>query len=67
MMHQLSGQVGKDSKEIRWRFDMKEKESMNRMGTMPVNRLMLSMGIPMILSMMIQALYNIVDLSLIHI
>lgn len=40
---------------------MKEKESMNRMGTMPVNRLMLSMGIPMILSMMIQALYNIVD------
>lgn len=31
------------------------------MGTMPVNKLMLSMGIPMILSMMLQAVYNIVD------
>lgn len=40
---------------------MNEKETMNRMGTMPVNKLMLSMGIPMILSMMLQALYNIVD------
>lgn len=28
---------------------------------MPVNKLMLTMGIPMILSMMLQALYNIVD------
>lgn len=33
----------------------------NKMGIMPVNRLMLSMGIPMILSMMLQAAYNIVD------
>ena len=33
----------------------------DRMGTQPVPRLMLSMGIPMILSMMLQALYNIVD------
>lgn len=40
---------------------MKEKESMNRMGAAPVNKLMLSMGIPMILSMMLQAVYNIVD------
>lgn len=40
---------------------MKEKESMNRMGVAPVNKLMLSMGIPMILSMMMQAVYNIVD------
>ena len=40
---------------------MNEKESMNRMGTMPVNKLMLSMGIPIILSMMLQAVYNIVD------
>lgn len=40
---------------------MKEKESMNKLGTVPVNKLMLSMGIPMILSMMMQALYNIVD------
>ena len=33
----------------------------NKMETMPVNRLMLSMGIPMIISMMLQAVYNIVD------
>lgn len=33
----------------------------NKMAVMPVNKLMLSMGIPMILSMMLQAVYNIVD------
>lgn len=31
------------------------------MAVVPVNRLMLSLGIPMILSMMLQAVYNIVD------
>lgn len=40
---------------------MKKDKTMNRMETMPVKRLMVSMGIPMILSMMLQALYNIVD------
>ena len=40
---------------------MKEKEEVNRMGREPIKKLMLSMGIPMILSMMMQALYNIVD------
>lgn len=42
---------------------MKEEkeEKMNKMGTAPVGKLMLTMGIPMILSMMLQALYNIVD------
>ncbi len=33
----------------------------NKMGNMPVNRLLLSMAIPMIISMMVQALYNIID------
>lgn len=33
----------------------------NKMAVMPVNKLMLNMGIPMIISMMLQALYNIVD------
>lgn len=33
----------------------------NKMSFMPVGRLMLTMGIPMILSMMLQAVYNIVD------
>lgn len=40
---------------------MKEEITMNKLGTMKVNKLMLSMGIPMILSMMLQAVYNIVD------
>ncbi|MCM1386980.1 MAG: MATE family efflux transporter [Bacillus sp. (in: Bacteria)] len=38
---------------------MNEKE--NKMSYMPVNKLMITMGIPMILSMMLQAVYNIVD------
>lgn len=33
----------------------------NKMAEMPVRKLMISMGIPMILSMMLQAVYNIVD------
>ncbi|MFT4106181.1 MAG: MATE family efflux transporter [Lacrimispora sp.] len=33
----------------------------NKMGTMPVNRLLLTMSLPMVLSMLIQALYNVVD------
>ena len=36
----------------------------NKMKEMPVNKLMVQMGIPMILSMALQAVYN---LSLIHI
>ncbi|MGN0623958.1 MAG: MATE family efflux transporter, partial [Oscillospiraceae bacterium] len=38
-----------------------EEKTMNRMGTQPVNKLLLSMGIPMIISMALQAVYNIVD------
>ena len=33
----------------------------NKMGVMPVNRLLLNMSLPMMLSMLVQALYNIVD------
>ena len=33
----------------------------NKMREMPVNKLMVQMGIPMILSMALQAVYNIVD------
>ena len=35
--------------------------SENKMGTMPVNKLLLSMSVPMMISMLVQALYNIVD------
>ncbi|MCM1498887.1 MAG: MATE family efflux transporter [Clostridium sp.] len=40
---------------------MKEEVRVNRMGTGSVPRVMLGMGIPMILSMVLQACYNIVD------
>lgn len=33
----------------------------NKMAAMPVNKLMIGMGVPMIISMMLQAVYNIVD------
>ncbi len=33
----------------------------NKMGVMPVNKLLITMSVPMMLSMVIQALYNIVD------
>ena len=31
------------------------------MGVMPVNKLLLSMAVPMMISMLVQALYNVVD------
>ncbi len=40
---------------------MNQQESVNKMAVMPVNRLLLNMGLPIILSMMMQAAYNIVD------
>ena len=33
----------------------------NKMGVMPINKLLLSMSLPMMASMLVQALYNIVD------
>ena len=33
----------------------------NKMGTMPVSKLIISMSLPMMLSMLVQALYNVVD------
>lgn len=33
----------------------------NKMGTMPINKLLISMSLPMMISMLVQALYNIVD------
>jgi len=40
---------------------MSKKAVTNKMGTEAVSKVMLSMGIPMILSMVLQACYNIVD------
>ncbi len=33
----------------------------NKMGVMPVNKLLITMSAPMMLSMLVQALYNVVD------
>lgn len=33
----------------------------NKMGTMPIGRLLFNMSLPMMVSMLVQALYNIVD------
>lgn len=40
---------------------MKQEETINKMGAQPIPKVMLNMGIPMILSMVLQACYNIVD------
>lgn len=43
---------------------MEEKETNvqeNKMGVMPINRLLVSMSVPVMLSMLVQALYNVVD------
>lgn len=38
---------------------MQQKE--NKMGTMPIPKLLITMSLPMMLSMLVQALYNVVD------
>lgn len=43
--------------EIQQKTQTKE----NKMGVMPVNRLLITMSVPMMISMLVQALYNIVD------
>ena len=38
-----------------------EQTKENKMGIMPVNQLLITMSLPMVLSMLVQALYNVVD------
>lgn len=38
-----------------------QNQTENKMGTMPVGKLVLNMSLPIILSMLVQAMYNIVD------
>ena len=38
-----------------------ENSKENKMGTMPVSKLLINMALPMIISMLVQACYNIVD------
>lgn len=41
--------------------EQKTEHAENKMGVMPVDRLLISMSLPMMISMLVQALYNIVD------
>lgn len=41
--------------------EINAKPEQNKMGTMPVNRLLISMSLPMVISMLVQAMYNIID------
>ena len=40
---------------------VKNLQPENKMGVMPINKLLISMSLPMMISMLVQALYNIVD------
>lgn len=51
--------IGKLHFFVFWRENMSLKDE--KMAAVPVGKLMLSMGIPMIVSMVLQAVYNIVD------
>ena len=42
-------------------MSMNPNAGADRMGTMPVGRLLISMAVPMMFSMMVTALYNVVD------
>lgn len=42
-------------------MEEKGKVQENKMGVMPENKLLISMAVPMMLSMLVQALYNVVD------
>ena len=37
------------------------QKSKNKMGVMPVGKLLANMAIPMVISMLVQAMYNVVD------
>lgn len=57
-----------ESKELQESTERENKAGMgdgmmpeNKMGVMPVNRLLIGMSLPMMMSMLVQALYNIVD------
>ena len=49
------------TRRIREKNFMSNTMKENKMGTMPVNKLLINMALPMMISMLVQALYNIVD------
>ena len=49
------------TRRIREKNFMSNTMKENKMGTMPVNKLLINMALPMMISMLVQALYNIVS------
>ena len=47
------------TRRIREKNFMSNTMKENKMGTMPVNKLLINMALPMMISMLVQALYNI--------
>ena len=41
--------------------EVNKVQSENKMGVMPIDKLLITMSLPMMISMLVQALYNIVD------
>nr|WP_330390839.1 MATE family efflux transporter [Anaerostipes sp. 494a] len=56
VINKIRGKKGK--KDMKGK---KENIEENKMGTMPVSKLVISMSFPMMISMTVQALYNVVD------
>ena len=50
-----------DKKEVAAASETKTVQIENKMGTMPLGKLLIQISLPMMISMLVQALYNIVD------
>lgn len=62
MSYEKNDQKSEVIREEEWQ-EKKEKavERENKMGVLPINKLLITMSLPMMASMLVQALYNIVD------
>lgn len=62
MFYEKNDQNLEEIREEEWQ-EKKEKavERENKMGVLPINKLLITMSLPMMASMLVQALYNIVD------
>ncbi len=62
MSYEKNDQKSEEIREEEWQ-EKKEKavERENKMGVLPINKLLITMSLPMMASMLVQALYNIVD------
>ena len=58
---QIENYLKEDASSVNGDISGGEARSENKMGTLPVKRLIISMSLPMMISMLVQALYNIVD------